>query len=231
MRRMRFASVLCFTFVVLALIAPAAALAEEAAGFPSGRYDGSAMANSKPQSLVSVKIWLTEKADGTVGITISTPRVPLPFSAADATPKAVPGGYDLPLSVAYGSGKMGINGSGLLQLRQRGDSWLLWGTGSGTALGKSGSGRGSAGRATQSVSTGDSVVGSLEDFFGGGSAVETIEQPTEYPEAEFAEAPSEVAAAPVDDGGNYDAPSDAREILIICVMMLLMLVFGLVKFA
>nr|MDA3936809.1 hypothetical protein [Actinomycetota bacterium] len=75
------------------------------------------------------------------------------------------------------------------------------------------------------------VVGSLEDFLGGGSAVETIEQPTEYPEAEFTEAPAETAAAPVDDGDGYDAPSDAREILIICVMILLIVVLGLFDFA
>ncbi|MDA3937660.1 MAG: hypothetical protein PF636_12565, partial [Actinomycetota bacterium] len=60
MRRMRFASVLCFTFVVLAMIAPTAALAQEADAFPSGRYDGSASANTKPESPISIKIWLTE---------------------------------------------------------------------------------------------------------------------------------------------------------------------------
>jgi|GEM_PF-5349420 len=123
-----------------------------------------------------------------VGITISSPKLPVPISAADAMPRRVTGGYDLDLSVDYGSGKMGAKGSGLIRIRQRADGWHLWATGSGTALGKSGTGRASATRMTESVSMADQIGGSIKDFFGGGDKKEeVVNQPSEYPEEEFTE--------------------------------------------
>jgi hypothetical protein len=222
-----------FCLLATVLLVPGSVLAEEAAsGFPYGKYTGSASANSGSGDPVAITLWLSDNGDGTVGISVSTPAVPFAFDANPATPVPVSGGYDLPVSVAYGSGDNGINGSGSAQLRRRSDGWYLWGTGSGTALGNSGSGKGSATLVSSDAGLADQFIGPIKDTFGSFTSDTEVAAPTDYPADEFADA----TPAPAEDDGSWlsDAlgddlpPNDAALVIMLLLMLVLMNLLGVV---
>jgi hypothetical protein len=221
------------------------ASAEEAeAPFPYGRWEGSAVGDGldeegNPKTPIAVKIWLSRGDDGTVTVTVSTPAVPFSFDAEPATPTKVAGGWDLPVTVAYGTGERAINGSGIVRLRQRADGWYAWGSGSGSALGgQPGSGHGSAKRVSVESSLFDQVWGPIKDTAGSvaGSVVgedAPVAVPEEYPEAEFAEAPAEASAeepVSVDPARRDAAPAALANFLILLILFVLYGIYGLLMF-
>jgi cell division septation protein DedD len=230
---------------------PGLVFAEEAApAFPYGRWEGSVIGEGldkegKPKQPIAVKIWLSDNGDGTVGISISTPAVPFAFSTKPSTPQKVSGGWDLPVTVAYGKGKRAIRGTGVVKLRERTDGWYAWGSGTGSALGsKEGSGHGSATRATtESRSLVDQFLSPIKDTAESFVDDTAVPVPTEYPEAEFADTPAEppteppagtstdaeptpVSATEVDEA----APNGVEAFAILMALLLMYGVLGILMF-
>jgi hypothetical protein len=219
--------------LVLAFALPALASAEEAgSSFPYGRWEGSAIGEGldregKPKVPIAVKVWLSDNGDGTVKMTVSTPAVPFSFDAQPATAQKVSGGWDVPVTVSYGSGKRSIRGSGTLRLRQRTDGWYAWGSGSGSALGsQEGSGHGSARRVTETSSLVDQFLGPIKDTFESFGDSEAVAVPTNYPEGEFEAAPVETSASDVAAGGD-SYPNEAADVIIIICILILLTIFDI----
>jgi hypothetical protein len=213
--------------LAVALIAPATAAAVE--GFPYGKWTGSAVGDSGANP-VAVTVWLSDNGDGTVGITVSTPAVPFAFDANPGTPIPVNGGFDLPITVAYGSGDNAISGSGTIRLRKRTNGWYAWGSGSGSALGNSGGGRGSANLVSEKVSIVDQFISPFADTFGPGSGDGPTPMPEEYPAGEFNDAPPAPPEAEADTNwlqaiiDEMDVPpNEVGEVVALTIMLLFLL--------
>jgi len=224
--------------LLLACVLPAIASAEEEeATFPYGRWEGSVIGEGldkegKEKKPIAVKVWLSDNGDGTVGMSVSTPAVPFAFSAEPSTPRKVNGGWDVPVTVAYGKGKRSIKGTGTVQLRQRADGWYAWGSGTGSALGsKQGSGHGSATRVTQeSTSRVEQILSPLKDTIESFTKDEAVPVPTVYPEAEFAtppETPAEAPVVPVAAPGEDVDQATPNEIGAFLILLLVLLVYGI----
>lgn len=235
MRRTHTVTALGLAMLGLALLLPGLVSAEDAATiqaavFPYGRYEGSAIGSGQgggAQKAIAVTVWLNDNGDGTIKITGTTPDVPIPVSAEPAAATAVPGGWDIPVAV-----RTGVNGSGTLRIRLREDGWHMWADGTGTFRGKSGGGRGHAKHAGKAGGLLEQVGGALGGFFGASDPGDP-QAPEPYPEGEFASASEPVEPAPgstPDDEGDTLAkllelgPIGVLELLLILVLMLIAMI-------
>jgi hypothetical protein len=187
-----------------------AAFGEEASGgIPYGRYDGSAIGSSAESEPFGVSLYVAKgKEAGTTEVTAVTAKLPIPVSASGVA-QAVPGGWDIPVSKSWDA--IDLSGSGVARLRQRGGQWVVFGEGSGSYKGNSGSGTAYGVLTTTTVSPGEQVSEALTGFLSFGANKTTqISTPEKYNQAEF-EKPAAVAAPVANDAeGSEKTPPDWR---------------------
>ncbi len=216
MRVMR-ACVLLGVVVVLMGVSISAALGEEAGGgIPYGRYDGSAIGSSEKSEPFGVTLYIAEGADGTAQVTAVTSKLPIPVSA-NGVAQAVPGGWDISVSKSWDA--LDLSGSGVARIRQRGDQWVVFGDGSGSYKGNSGSGTAYGVLTTASASPGAQVTDALTGFLSfGADKPAQIKNPEKYDEAEW-KTPVAVAAVAASDAVQTPPDWKTEAFVIVLVAM------------
>ncbi len=167
---------------------------------PYGKYSGSATGGSGNKTIDAI-VYLEPSVGDGVKVTFVTSKLPFPVSVV-GTAQRTGTGYNIPVEVSMPAVR--LNGSGVLRVRPAGESWMMYGTGSGTFRKWSGSGRGSGKLVSQEAGLGEQVSQALRGFlsFGGDDA-----KPPSVEEFDEAQLDAEPAAA--DGSATAEEPSDA----------------------
>ncbi len=206
----------------LLLFAQAAFAEEDITGIPCGKYPGSAVGSNPGSVPFAVTIYVSPGRAGNAKLTAVTSMLPIPVSV-EGVPARVPHGWDIPVTANFAS--IQLFGDGVARLRLRDGQWTLYGSGTGSFRGKSGSGRGTASKVEGSWSTGAQVLDAFQGFVGGGEEVAAA-APAEYIESEWAPE----AAAPADAGSadfepTTSPPSVTGQALAFFFVMILFFLF------